>query len=247
MGFDVGMGAAFGAGLLSFLSPCILPIVPFYLCFMAGQSFDQMTGEQGDVPAVRREAVISSILFSLGVITIFMGLGASASYFGQQLREWFGVLRYAAALLIFLLGLHFLGILRIKLLYQQARLELGEKRPMGLLGAYLIGLAFAFGWTPCVGPVLAAILFMAASSDTAGDGAQLLLLYGLGMTLPFVLAAAFIGPFLRWAQGFRRHLGKIEKVMGGALAVFALLIATDSMNLIALWMLETFPIFMQIG
>lgn len=214
---------------------------------MAGQSFDELTGEQGEIAAVRRHAVLSSILFALGVITIFMGLGATASVFGQQLREWFGVLRYAAAAIIFLLGLHFLGILRIPFLYRQARLELGDRRPMGLLGAYLIGLAFAFGWTPCVGPVLAAILFMAASTDTAGQGAGLLFVYALGMTLPFILAAAFIGPFLKWAQGFRRHLDKVEKVMGGALVIFAVLIGTDSMNVIANWMLEAFPAFTTIG
>ena len=247
MGFDIGMGAAFGAGLLSFISPCILPIVPFYLCYMAGQSFEEMTATDGEIAAVRRHAILAAILFSLGVITIFMGLGATASVFGQQLREWFGVLRYVAAGVILLLGLHFLGILRIPVLYRQARLELGEKRPMGLFGAYLIGLAFAFGWTPCVGPVLAAILFMAASSDTVGQGAMLLFVYALGMTLPFILSAAFIGPFLRWAQGFRKHLGKIEKVMGGALVAFALLIGTDSMNVIANWLLQTFPAFTQIG
>lgn len=247
MGFDIGMGAAFGAGLLSFISPCILPIVPFYLCFMAGQTFDELTGSEGDVEAVRRQAVLSSILFAFGVITIFMGLGATASLFGQQLREWFDVLRYAAAALILLLGLHFLGIWRIPILYRQARMDIGEKRPLGLFGAYLIGLAFAFGWTPCVGPVLAAILFMAASSETAGQGAMLLLVYAIGMTLPFVIAAAFIGPFLKWAKSFNRHLGKVEKVMGGGLVLFALLIVTDSMNLIANWLLQTFPGFTQIG
>ena len=248
LGFDIGMGAAFGAGLLSFISPCILPIVPFYLCYMAGQSFERMTDDGAvDMGPVRRQAVLSAVMFSLGVITIFMGLGATASVFGQQLREWFDVLRYAAAAIVLMLGLHFLGILRIPFLYRQMRMELGEARPAGLLGAYLIGLAFAFGWTPCVGPVLAAILFMAASTDTAGQGAGLLLVYALGMTLPFVVAAAFIGPFMRWAQGFRRHLGKVEKILGGAMVAFAVLIATDSMNVIANWMIETFPVFMSIG
>ena len=151
MGFDVGYGAAALAGLLSFLSPCILPIVPFYLCYLAGISFSALTEEGGVQPAQRRRVVISSILFSLGIIVIFVGLGASATLFGQQLRDWFDVLRYVAAALIFLLALHFLGILRIGFLYREARFDLGEQR-LGYLGAFLIGMAFAFGWTPCVGP-----------------------------------------------------------------------------------------------
>lgn len=240
MGFDVSYAAAAFAGLLSFLSPCILPIVPFYLCYIAGMSFDALTG--GDAPsgAVRRQVILSSILFAIGIIVVFVGLGATATAFGQQLREWFDVLRYAAAGLIILLGLHFLGVLKIGFLYREARLDLGNRR-WGILGAFFIGMAFAFGWTPCVGPILATILFTAGAQETAAQGALLLLFYGVGMTLPFVLAAVFIGPFLRWAKGFRRHLGTVEKAMGGLLICFGLLIATNSMNVIAEWMLRIAP------
>ena len=240
MGFEIGYGAAALAGLLSFLSPCILPIVPFYLCYVAGLSFDALTEEGAKAGAIRRQAVLSAIFFALGIIVIFVGLGATATVFGQQLREWFDMLRYAAAGLIILLGLHFLGVLKIGLFYREARMDLGARR-WGVAGAFLIGMAFAFGWTPCVGPILAAILFTAGAQETAGHGALLLLFYALGMTLPFILAAAFIGPFLRWAQGFRQHLGRVEKAMGAALICFGLLIGTNSMNVIAGWMLQIAP------
>lgn len=240
MEFDIGYGAAAFAGLLSFLSPCILPIVPFYLCYLAGMSFDALT-DQDDLPAAaRRRIFLSTILFALGVATVFFGLGASATYFGQALRDWFDVLKYAAAGVIAVMGLHFLGVLRIGLLFRQARFDAGD-HGLGLAGAYIVGLAFAFGWTPCVGPVLAAILFMAAGAETAGQGGLLLLAYAAGMTFPFILAGLFVGPFLRWAKGFRRHLGLIEKIMGGFLILFALLIVTDSVNVIAQWMLSIAP------
>ena len=234
------LGAAF-AGLLSFLSPCILPIVPFYLSYMAGVSMNQISGDGVLTPQVRNRAVLSAIFFAAGVITIFMGLGATASAFGQVVREWFGVLRWIAAAIIIAMGLHFLGVIRIGFLYRQFRAEAGETSNMSLFGAFVIGAAFAFGWTPCVGPVLAAILFAAAGTESAARGALLLFVYGLGMTLPFILAAFFVGPFMRWMAGFRRHLGTIEKIMGVFLIIFGVLIATDSINYIAQWMLEIAP------
>ena len=240
MEFDIGYGAAAFAGFLSFLSPCILPIVPFYLCYLAGMSFDALSDEDNLPAAARRRIFLSTVLFALGVATVFFGLGASATYFGQALREWFDILKYAAAAIIAIMGLHFLGVFKISLLFRQASFDAGD-HGLGLAGAYVVGLAFAFGWTPCVGPVLAAILFMAAGAETAGEGGLLLLAYAAGMTLPFVLAGLFVGPFLRWAKGFRRHLGLIEKIMGGFLIVFALLIATDSVNVIAQWMLTIAP------
>lgn len=239
MGFEVGYAAAALAGLLSFLSPCILPIVPFYLCYLAGVSFSAL-GEEGVDPSVRSRLVASALLFALGVATIFIGLGATASIFGQQLREWFDVLRYVAAALIFVLALHFLGVLRIGLLYRQARFDLGSHR-LGLAGAFFVGMAFAFGWTPCVGPVLAAILFTASASETAWDGAGLLLSYAVGMTAPFVGAALFAPAFLEWAKGFRRHLPVVERVMGVMLIGFSGLIATNSVSVIADWMIRYGP------
>ena len=234
------LGAAV-AGLLSFLSPCILPIVPFYLSYLAGVGMNQITGDADIYPKTRRRAVLAACFFAAGVITIFMGLGAAATVFGQVVREYFDILRWIAAAVIIAMGLHFLGVIRIGVLYRQLRTDTGTTANVNLIGAYVIGLAFAFGWTPCVGPVLAAILFTAAGADTAATGAGLLFVYGLGMTAPFILAALFIGPFMRWMVRFRRHLGLIEKIMGAMLILFGVLIATNSVNYIAQWMLNVAP------
>ncbi len=238
---DITLAGALIAGLLSFLSPCILPIVPFYLSYLAGVGMNQISADVPVDSAVRRRAVLAACMFAAGVITIFMGLGAAATAFGQIVREYFDILRWIAAAIIIAMGLHFLGVIRIGLLYRQFRADAGDTSNVSLLGAYVIGLAFAFGWTPCVGPVLAAILFTAAGADTAGSGALLLFVYGLGMTAPFVLAALFIGPFMRWMARFRRHLGLIEKLMGVMLILFGILIATNTINYIAQWMLEIAP------
>ncbi|MEM6480949.1 MAG: cytochrome c biogenesis protein CcdA [Pseudomonadota bacterium] len=245
--FDVTLYGALVAGLLSFLSPCILPIVPFYLSYLAGVGMNQISSEAEISSAVRWRAFLAAMCFSLGVITVFMGLGATATAFGQMVREYFDILRWAAAALIIAMGLHFLGVVRIGLLYRQFRADAGDTSNMSLVGAYVVGLAFAFGWTPCVGPVLAAILFTAAGQDTASQGAVLLFVYGVGMTLPFVLAALFIGPFMSWMSGFRRHLGLIEKLMGLLLILFGVLIATNSISVIAQWMLENISWFSTIG
>ena len=245
--FDVGALGALIAGLLSFLSPCILPIVPFYLSYLAGVGMNQISVEAEITPAVRRRAFLSAICFSLGVITIFMGLGATATVFGQMVREYFDILRWIAAAIIVAMGLHFLGVIRIGILYRQFRSDAGSTSNVTFAGAFVIGLAFAFGWTPCVGPVLAAILFTAAAQETATQGAGLLFVYGLGMTAPFVVAALFIGPFMAWMARFRRHLGLIEKLMGALLVLFGVLIATNSINVIAMWMLEHIPWFSAIG
>lgn len=245
--FDITILGAVLAGLLSFLSPCILPIVPFYLSYLAGVGMNQISAEAVVTPAVRRRALIGSVLFALGVITVFVGLGATATAFGQLVRDYFDILRYFAAAVIIAMGLHFLGVVRIGFLYRQLRADVGETSNLGYLGSYVIGLAFAFGWTPCVGPVLAAILFTAAGQETAWQGASLLFFYGLGMTLPFIVAALFIGPFMSWMARFRKYLGVVEKLMGAFLVLFGVLIATETINVIAQWMLETFPVFGAIG
>ncbi len=244
---DITSAGALVAGLLSFLSPCVLPMVPFYLSYLAGVSMNHIAAGAALAPAVRLRAAASAVMFAAGVITIFVGLGAGATAFGQLVNQWFGVLRYLAAGLIIAMGLHFLGVLRIGILYRQFRADAGEVSGLSLFGAYLIGLAFAFGWTPCVGPVLAAILFTAAGQETALQGMWLLFVYGAGMTLPFVLAALFIGPFMRFMARFRRHLGTVEKVMGLLLIVFGVMIGTGTVNLIGNWLLETFPVFGRIG
>lgn len=245
--FDISLTGAFLAGLLSFLSPCILPMVPFYLSYLGGMSAAEVAQGGAITRATRIRAVTGAVMFAAGVLTVFVGLGASASLFGQVLRDWFDVLRYVAAAMIITMGLHFLGVIRIGFLNRSLRAEPGDTANLGLSGAYMIGLAFAFGWTPCVGPVLAAILFMAGTTDTAGQGMMLLFGYGIGMTLPFVLAAGFVGPFMRLMRRFRRHLGTVEKVMGGALVVFGILIATNALLYVGQWMIETFEVFQTIG
>ena len=245
--FDIGLTGAFIAGLVSFLSPCVLPMVPFYLSYLAGVSVNAMA-EGGDTsPGLQRRAVWGAVFFAAGMMTVFVSLGVSASVVGQFVREWFDVLRWVAAAMLVAMGLHFLGVFRIGLLDRQWQSDMGNVHGAGLGGAYVIGLAFAFGWTPCVGPVLAAILFLAAGTDTAGQGALLLTGYGAGMTLPFILAALFVRPFLRFMGRFRRHLGKVERITGAALVVFGLLIATNAMVFVGFWMLETFEIFQAIG
>lgn len=242
---DVGYGAAFLAGLLSFVSPCVLPIVPPYLAYLTGLSFDQMSVNGRD-PVVARRIVLAAAAFVLGFTTVFVALGATASLVGQAVAEWFDTLSILAGVLIIVMGLHFLGVFRIALLYREARVEVTRK-PAGPLGAYVMGLAFAFGWTPCVGPVLAAILFVAGSQETALRGAVLLAIYSLGIGLPFLLAAAFATRFLAFATRFRRHMAAVEKVMGGALVVTGILFVTGQMTTISYWLLETFPAFAEIG
>lgn len=240
--FEVSYYGAFAAGLLSFLSPCILPIVPFYLSYLAGITMNQFTDNGTLNDGSRTRVVLASILFAAGIITVFTGLGAAASVFGQALRDYFEILRYLAGTLIIVMGLHFIGVFKIALFYREARFETKTK-PVSLIGAYVIGLAFAFGWTPCVGPILTAILFAAAAQDSVAQGTSLLLAYGLGMTLPFILAAMFASFFMKFFAKFRRYLGVMEKIMGALLVLFGTLILTGQINRIAQWLLETFPQF----
>jgi len=242
---DVSFGAAFLAGLLSFISPCVLPIVPPYLCYLAGVSVDQLKGDTVE-PGTGRRVLLSAIAFVLGFSAVFVGLGATASVIGQSIARYFDTLAIVAGIIIIVMGLHFLGVFRIALLFREARVHV-DRQPAGLAGAFVMGLAFAFGWTPCVGPVLAAILFVAGSTDTVLRGSLLLATYSLGIGLPFILAAAFASRFLSWAARFRRHMGTVEKAMGALLVLTGVLFVTGQMSAIAYWLLETFPIFSQIG
>ncbi|MEP3301208.1 MAG: cytochrome c biogenesis protein CcdA, partial [Roseibium sp.] len=201
---DVSIGAAFLAGLLSFVSPCVLPIVPPYLCYLAGVSVAELKGETATA-ATSRRIVLSSVAFVLGFSVVFVALGATASVIGQSIARYFDTLSIIAGIIIIIMGLHFLGLFRIALLFREARVQV-ERKPPGLLGAFVMGLAFAFGWTPCVGPVLAAILFMAGSTGSTGQGGLLLAAYALGIGIPFILAAAFASQFLGWASRFRKHM-----------------------------------------
>ncbi|ARE41564.1 sulfur oxidation V protein [Rhodovulum sp. P5] len=243
---EISYGGAAIAGILSFLSPCILPIVPFYLCYMAGISMHELRGDGAIAHGAVKRLVISAIFFALGVTSIFVLLGMGATALGQEFRAWKNELSYVAALILLVFGLHFLGVVRIPFLYREARIE-SKAEPTTILGAYLMGLAFGFGWTPCVGPALAAILMVASGMGDITRGALLLLVYGLAMTLPFVVAAVFAKPFLAWMQRNRKYLGHVEKAMGVMLILFAVLIATNSVSYIAEFMINNVPWFSTVG
>lgn len=244
MGLDVTAWGVFAAGLLSFASPCVLPLVPAFLAFVAGVSIDQLAEDGGKRPSGR--ILVSAAAFVAGFTTVFVALGATASAVGKALTAYLAYFGYAAGAVIVVLGLHFLGLVRIPLLFRTARVEVGRK-PAGLLGAYVVGLAFAFGWTPCVGPVLTAILMLAGTEDSVGQGALLLLVYALGLGVPFLLAALFAGRFMRWAAQARPYVGYIEKVLGALLVITGLLFITGQMTTISYWLLETFPALGRIG
>jgi cytochrome c-type biogenesis protein len=243
---DVTFAGAALAGFLAFFTPCILPMVPFYLSYMAGLSMSELRGEGDIAPGAQRRLFLSAVFFALGVTSIFMLMGMGATALGQVFRDWFDVLRYVAAGLIFVFGLHFLGVIRIGILYREARME-SKMDPSSVIGAYVMGLAFGFGWSACVGPVLATILMIASGMGEVWRGGLLLGLFGIGMTAPFVVAAIFARPFLNWVQRNRKYQPYVEKALGVMLIVFAILIATGTINEIANWMIETFPVFSRIG
>jgi cytochrome c-type biogenesis protein len=242
---DVTLWGAFGAGLLSFVSPCVLPLVPPYLCYLAGVSLDEYTGSEGEREA-RGRVFAAALTFVLGFTVVFVALGASASAIGQLVMQHVTFLGYIAGAIIIVMGLHFLGVFRIGAMNREARFHV-ERKPAGLPGAFVIGIAFAFGWTPCIGPVLAAILFVAGTEDTVTRGAVLLGVYSLGMGIPFLLAALFAGPFMRFMARFRQHMGTVEKSMGVLLVGTGILFLTGYMATMAFWLLETFPALGRIG
>ncbi|NQU61636.1 MAG: cytochrome c biogenesis protein CcdA [Rhodospirillales bacterium] len=243
---DVSYIGAAVAGMLSFLSPCVLPLVPPYLCFIGGVSLEQLSDEEGPPPGVMKNVLLSALLFVLGFSTVFVALGATASTIGQFIADYLDVLAQVAGVVIIILGVHFTGLVRIPILYREARFH-AEKKPAGLIGPYLIGLAFAFGWTPCVGPVLAAILMVAGSEASVSYGASLLAAYSAGLGIPFLLAAVAMKPFLSFMSRFRKHLKTVERVIGVLLILTGILFLTGSMSTIAFWILETFPTLGRAG
>jgi cytochrome c-type biogenesis protein len=241
---DVTILAALVAGLVSFLSPCVLPLVPPYLVYMAGTSLERLADKEAE-PQVRRETVTAALLFVLGFTTVFVALGASASVVGSLIRAYSGPLAIIAGIVIIIMGLHFLGLTQLALLHRQKRLEVAK--PVGLWGAYVMGLAFAFGWTPCIGPILAAILAVAASEQTVTRGAGLLAVYSLGLGIPFIVAAFAIEPFAAFLARFRKHLRRVEQAMGALLVLTGIAFLTGSINTASVWLLEAFPVLGKIG
>jgi cytochrome c-type biogenesis protein len=239
---DLTLTGVLLAGLISFLSPCVLPLVPPYLAYMTGTSVSAMKAE-GQGPDMR--VILASALFVLGFSTVFVLLGAGASTLGRVLRIYGDTLAIVAGVMIIAMGLHFLGVFRIGLLYREARFQVG--RPAGFAGAYLMGLAFAFGWTPCIGPVLGAVMAVAGAQATVAQGMGLLAVYSLGLGIPFLLAAFFMGRFLRVMDRLKPHMATIEKVMGGLLVLTGLAFLTGGVATASYWLLETFPALGRLG
>ena len=241
---NVTIIAALAAGMLSFLSPCVLPLVPPYLVYLTGTSLERLADAEPP-PQVRRETVMAALLFVLGFSTVFVVLGASASAVGALLRAYSHDLSIIAGIIIIVMGLHFLGITPIAFLMHEKRLDV--PKPVGLWGAYVMGLAFAIGWTPCIGPILAAILAVAASEETVVKGAGMLAVYSVGLGVPFIVAAFAVEPFAAFLARFRAHLGLVEKAMGGLLVLTGIAFLTGFVGEASYWLLDTFPALGRIG
>jgi cytochrome c-type biogenesis protein len=245
-----GTGMSFGAaalgGLASFLSPCVLPLVPAYLCYIAGASLEELTAEDGAPRALSYRALTTALLFVLGFSTVFVALGASASALSRLLIGHLDILGRVAGIVIIVLGLHFTGLFRLRFLDREARFN-PETGGGSLVGAYVVGLAFAFGWTPCIGPILGTILALAAAKDTLPYGAALLATYSLGLGVPFLLAAWGLRGFLKFATRFRRHLHAMEVATGALLVATGVLILFGSLQSLSYLLLDVFPGLGRLG
>jgi cytochrome c-type biogenesis protein len=243
MDFDVTLAGAVLAGLLSFVSPCVLPLVPPYLGFLGGYTFEQLKDGDGGKSG---RVFAAALAFVLGFGTVFVALGASASAIGQLLATYSGWLAKIAGIVIAVFGLHFLGVFRLAFADREKRWH-PERKPAGLIGAYIVGLAFAFGWTPCIGPVLAAILTVAAAQEDAARGGLLLAAYALGIGLPFLAASLFVKPFLGFFARVRGLMHRVEQVLGLLLILTGVLVFTGRFEEIGYWLLRAFPGLGKLG
>lgn len=230
------MFVALTAGLLSFLSPCVLPIVPPYLAYMGGMSMGEMTADANS----RWKTIVPALFFVMGLSTVFLILGFTASVFGLFFLKYQDVFAQASGVVVILFGLHFLSVFRIPFLDREARLDAGDQGGSAF-GAYVLGLAFAFGWTPCIGPQLGAILSLAASEASVARGTVLLGIYALGLGIPFLLAALFIQRAIGVMNRIKPYMGAIEKTMGVLLILVGLALVTGAFSRFSWWLLETFP------
>lgn len=264
MDLEITYLSAFLAGMISFITPCVLPLVPPYLCYMAGVSMDDFRHNGGSAAiepdtapgpsgaatarfsAVRLPLMTAALAFVAGFSTVFVALGAGASTIGGLLRAYQTELAMAAGVVIIIMGLNFLGVFRLSFLSREARFQ-SRGVPANPAAAYVMGLAFAFGWTPCIGPVLGPILTLAGAQDSVGQGASLLAVYSAGLGVPFVLAAMFSGRFMQFLTRFRTHLGAVEKTIGVLLVLAGVLFLTGGMQAMAFWLLEQFPALGRLG
>ena len=239
---NISLITAFGAGILSFISPCVLPIVPGYLSFISGVSIDELKGKKSN--AINR-VFFNSLFFVLGFSVVFISLGASATFISSFLNNYMHIIGKIAGALIIILGLHYIGLFRIKWLNYEKRFHVGSKQ-LGMLGSFFIGFAFAFGWTPCIGPILATILAMAAAEETVWRGILLLSFYSAGLALPFLLTALAFNAFLSISSRIKRHFRLVEIVGGVFLVIVGFLIFTDSLMYLSGLISELFP-WLELG
>lgn len=227
------------AGILSFLSPCVLPIVPPYLAYMTGVGVNGLKTRE-------RSAVVPALFFVMGLSTVFLIMGFAASAFGRAFLQYQDLLARIAGVMVIIMGLHFLHVFRILLLDQEARMNAG-KQDGGALGAYALGLAFAFGWTPCIGPQLGMILSLAATGGELSRGTALLAVYALGLGIPFLLAAIFINRAIGLMNRIKPYLKTIERIMGALLVVVGVMLLTGAFSAFSFWLLEAFPALATLG
>ena len=229
---------AFGAGLISFLSPCVLPLIPGYISYISGQSFQEILNQ-------KKINFFPLILFCFGFSTVFVALGASASFLGQALLQNSEVLRISAGIIIIIFSLQLIGIINIPYLNLEKRFDAKESR--NILFPYVIGLAFGFGWTPCIGPILGSILTLAAIEDTLNKAIILLSLYSIGLAIPFIISGILIQKFLIFSKNFKKNINLINKIGGIILLLTGILILTNQLQILGFYLLEFFPFFQNIG
>ncbi len=239
MSNNVTLIAAFAAGFLSFISPCVLPLIPGYVSFVSGVSLEDMRGDAA-VSSARRHVLITSLLFVLGFSLVFIALGATASVVGRFLFEKQPLLAKIAGVLLVIFGLHTMGVFRIPFLETEKRMQ-SDRKPAGALGAILVGIAFAFGWSPCIGPILGGILALAASKDTVWEGVELLAVYSVGLGIPFLLTSMAINQFFAFSKRIRKHYHAIELVSGGLLVAIGVLIFTNQFTIIVRYLQPYLP------
>jgi cytochrome c-type biogenesis protein len=242
MSEQVTLVAAFVAGFLSFISPCVLPLIPGYISFVSGASLEDMRGEGAAGASARRHVLVTSLAFVLGFSLVFIALGASASAIGQFVANRLPLLGKIAGAVIIVFGLHTMGVFRLAFLDTEKRAQ-SQRKPAGPLGAILVGIAFAFGWTPCIGPILAGILLVAGSRETVREGVVLLAIYSLGLGIPFLLTSLAINRFFSITAKIRKHYHTIELVSGGLLVAIGLLIFTGQLTLIVRYLQPYLPVF----
>lgn len=246
--FEAGLAASIPiaalAGVLSFLSPCVLPIVPPYLAYMSGISMRELATAEG--PKARNPAVVPALFFVMGLSTVFLFLGFAASSLGRLFLEYRNEFAIGAGVVVTIMGLHFLGLFRIGFLMKEARIDAGDQGGSAF-GAYVLGLAFAFGWSPCIGPQLGMILTLAAAEETVARGTLLMAVYALGLGVPFLLTAIYIARAAALMARLRPWMPVIERAMGALLVLVGIALMTGAMADFSFWLLETFPIFENLG